>query len=178
MRSLEHYARRHLGDDASAQDAVQTTIEALLRAKSEFRGESTYSTYAFAILRHKISDALRERKRFPQLDLGDEDGAETEADGTWPGHDIASNGFTSPERQAHAQRLGLAIQVGLQYLSPRSRQVFLLRERMGWTSAEISDLLGLSLGNTWVLLCRSKRQLRESLIAQGYGVDRTGACDA
>lgn len=178
LRRLEHYAHRHLGDEASAQDTVQATLEVLLRAKTEFRGESAYSTYAIGILRHKIGDALRERKRFVQMRQDDEGNDQAGVTNTAPDHGFSSGDFTGPEDHAHTVRLGQAIQIGLQSLSPRGRQVFLMRERLGLGSAEISEQLGLTLSNTWVLLCRAKRQLRESLTGQGYGIDKAGACGA
>ena len=64
LRSMVSFARRRLADDASAQDAVQETILALLRGHSDFRGESSFSNYAFAVLRHKVVDVIRERVRF------------------------------------------------------------------------------------------------------------------
>lgn len=165
-RRLEHYARRRLGDAASVQDAVQATLEALLRAKVAFRGESSYQTYAIGILRHKIGDVLNERQRYVQFSDVTSHDDETDA---VTGHAFAQDGFTGPEQYAHAKALGRAIQQSLDDLSPRSRQTFLLRERLGLEGADIATQMGLSVSNTWVLLCRAKSQLRSSLLGRGYG---------
>jgi RNA polymerase sigma-70 factor (ECF subfamily) len=166
QRRLELYARRRLGDHASVQDVVQTTMEALLRAKVAFRGESSYQTYAIGILRHKIGDALNERKRY--VSLAESGTQDKEMDVPAP-YDMGRDAFTGPEQHAHSIALARAIQRGLETLSPRSRQTFLLRERLELEGEDIAAQMGLSISNTWVLLCRAKRQLRISLQGQGYG---------
>lgn len=173
LRRMERYARRHLGDEASAQDVVQATLEVLLKAKTDFRGESSYSTYAFGILRHKIGDVLRDRKRYVSLQQVNEDEEQSEIEIIENQHDVSYRNFTGPEDHAHSKRLGQAIQKGLLSLSPRGRQVFIMRERLGLGGDEISQQMGLTMSNAWVLLFRAKRQLRDSLIGQGYGFDKS-----
>lgn len=168
---LELYARRRLSDAASVQDVVQATLEALLLGKVAFRGDSSYLTYATGILRHKISDAVRERQRFTQFEENDAQG-ELLAFETSEQAYLSSDDFTAPEQHAHALALGRAIQQGLQGISARSRQTFLMREHLGLESDDIAAQLGLSKSNTWVLLCRAKQALRDSLIGQGYGPQR------
>ena len=165
---LELYARRRLSDSASVQDAVQATLEALLLAKVPFRGDSSYLTYATGILRHKIGDALRERQRFVQFEETDPEGDVVANEAIEQGY-LSSDEFTGPEQHAHALAIGRALHQGLQSLSPRSRQTLLMREHLGFESDAIAAQLGLSKSNTWVLLCRAKQAMRDSLIGQGYG---------
>ena len=165
---LELYARRRLSDSASVQDAVQATLEALLLAKVPFRGDSSYLTYATGILRHKISDALRERQRFVQFEESDPEGDDVACEAIEQGY-LSSDAFTGPEQHAHALAIGRALHLGLQSLSARSRQTLLMREHLGFESDAIAAQLGLSKSNTWVLLCRAKQAMRDSLIGQGYG---------
>ena len=168
---LELYARRRLGDAASVQDVVQATLETLLLAKLPFRGESSYLTYATGILRHKISDVLRERQRFIQFEENDLEADLAAHKGLEQAH-LCSDEFTSPEQHAHALALGRAIEQGLRGLSARSRQTFLMREQLGLENEVIAAQLGLSKSNTWVLLCRAKQALRDSLTGQGYAPQR------
>jgi RNA polymerase sigma-70 factor (ECF subfamily) len=175
IRRLEQYALRLLGDEASAQDVVQSTLEVLMNGKTEFRGESTYMTYTIGILRHKIGDVLRERNRFDQLIHEDDDEGRAVRFGT---QDFLADAFTGPEDSAHSVRLGNAIQVSLNDISSRGRQAFLMREQHGMCGAQISEQLGISVGNTWVLLCRVRNQLKVSLIKQGYGKEWSGAFHA
>lgn len=168
---LELYARRRLGDAASAQDVVQMTLEALLLAKVPFRGDSCYLTYATGILRHKISDFLRERMRYIQFEETNPEGDAAVYEALEQGY-LSACEFTGPEQHAHASAIGRAIHQGLQGLSARSRQTFLMREHLGLENEDIATQLGLSKNNTWVLLCRAKKALRNSLIGQGYGPQR------
>jgi len=140
----------------------------------QFRGESSFSTYVVGILRHKIGDELRRRRRTVQLDDADSHG-DPSSD---PALDVAWDAFTAPEEHAHSARLAQAIAVGIGQLTPRARQVFMMRERHGLDGAEIGAQLGLTVNNTWVLLHRAKRQLRESLRVQGYGYDLEQGCNA
>jgi RNA polymerase sigma-70 factor, ECF subfamily len=165
QKRLERFARKHLGDTACAQDAVQATIVALLTAKVLFRGESSYQTYAIGILRHKIGDVLNERRRYVSLTQSDSQDNELEMSEV---NEVTTDRFTAPERHVHSAGLIHAIQQSLACLSPRSRQTFVMRERLGLNCQEVAAQMELSVGNTGVLLCRAKQQLRASLLSQGY----------
>jgi RNA polymerase sigma-70 factor (ECF subfamily) len=56
-------------------------------------------------------------------------------------------------------------QTAIDGLPPRQRMVVLLRDVLGWTSAEVCDALDLSLGNERVLLHRGRSVVRRSLEA-------------
>ena len=51
---------------AEADELVQSTFLACMRAKDKFRGDSSFSTYLFTIARHELYRVLGERRR----DLG------------------------------------------------------------------------------------------------------------
>ena len=164
LRSMVSFARRRLADDASAQDAVQETILALLRGHSDFRGESSFSNYAFAVLRHKVVDVIRERVRFVRPAWIHQD--ENEIDSFDP--------TVAPARidkESHIDTIALkqALSLALQSLSCRSRQIIMLREWFGFGLDEISRRFGITPGNASVILSRAKQQLRASLSGQGYG---------
>jgi RNA polymerase sigma factor (sigma-70 family) len=55
--------------DGDPDELVQGTLLACLSAKDQFRGESSFRTYLFAIARHKVYRYLRDRRRDPQLDV-------------------------------------------------------------------------------------------------------------
>ncbi|HWU87218.1 MAG TPA: RNA polymerase sigma factor [Kofleriaceae bacterium] len=48
---------------ADADELVQATFLACLRAKSQFRGDSSFRTYLFTIARHELYRVLRTRQR-------------------------------------------------------------------------------------------------------------------
>lgn len=49
--------------DGEADELVQATFLACLRAKDQFRGDSAFSTYLFTIARHELYRKLSERRR-------------------------------------------------------------------------------------------------------------------
>jgi RNA polymerase sigma-70 factor (ECF subfamily) len=49
--------------DAEADELVQATFFACVRARDQFRKESSFRTYLFTIARHELYRALRERRR-------------------------------------------------------------------------------------------------------------------
>src|SRR3954463_11182439 len=51
---------------AEADELVQATFLACVRAKDQFRGESSFATYLFTVARHELYRVLSERRR----DLG------------------------------------------------------------------------------------------------------------
>src|SRR5574337_196088 len=52
-----------------ADELVQATFFACLRAKDSFRGEATFRTYLFTIARHELHRVLREHRRDERLDF-------------------------------------------------------------------------------------------------------------
>lgn len=172
LRSMVSFARRRLADDASAQDAVQETILALLRGHSDFRGESSFTNYAFAVLRHKVVDIIRERVRFVRPAWIHQD--ENEIESSDPSAAPPASIYATPvaiDKESHIDTIALkrALSLALQSLSYRSCQIIILREWFGFGLDEISRRFDITPGNASVILNRAKQQLRVSLSGQGYG---------
>jgi RNA polymerase sigma-70 factor (ECF subfamily) len=70
---LAAYARLRIRSIADAEDIVQETFVGLLRSLENFDNRRSLETYLFSILRKKIVDRLRERKRVA-LQAPDDDG--------------------------------------------------------------------------------------------------------
>src|SRR5262249_35102238 len=70
---LLHHAQWLLGNREAAQDAVQDTMLAALRALGRFGGRSSVRTWLFGILKHKVMDAFRLRAREVPLADGEEE---------------------------------------------------------------------------------------------------------
>jgi RNA polymerase sigma-70 factor (ECF subfamily) len=60
---LYHYAFMKLRDEQQAEDTVQETLLAAIKACEKFSGKSTEKTWLTGILRHKIFDQLRKKYR-------------------------------------------------------------------------------------------------------------------
>lgn len=57
------------GDRSEAEDLVQDVFESLLRRPRTIRDHASESSYLLTMLRHKYFDALRSRRRRPQVEL-------------------------------------------------------------------------------------------------------------
>ena len=66
-RDLLRFARLQLRDAAAAEDAVQEALAAAWSQADRFAGQSEHKTWVFGILRHKLVDTLRARKRTVNL---------------------------------------------------------------------------------------------------------------
>ena len=60
---LFRYAHSRLGNRTAAEDMVQETFLAALRAEKNFSGRSAERTWFVGILKHKMIDHLRRQKR-------------------------------------------------------------------------------------------------------------------
>lgn len=63
------FARRRLGQNADAEDAVQETFLSLLKSLSSFRGDASLETWLFQLLRRRIVDAHRRAGRDAHVQL-------------------------------------------------------------------------------------------------------------
>ena len=62
---LYRYALSRVKDPIIAEDLVQETFLAALKARHNFQGRSTARTWMIAILKHKIVDYIRQKVREP-----------------------------------------------------------------------------------------------------------------
>jgi RNA polymerase sigma-70 factor, ECF subfamily len=160
---LLRYAQRALNDRASAQDAVQATLEALLVAKSPFRGECSQMTYATAVLQHKIADILRDRQRYVASKADDPTSSEETLSLCDQAYIAEQTALTDPERQVYARELKNLLHHALQTLSPQHRSVVVMRESEGLTHEHIARLLSISVSSSFVSLHRAKQALRNAI---------------
>src|SRR6188472_4157167 len=90
-RYLLRVARVQLRDPDLAEDVVQDTMLAALKARDGYTGASTVKTWITGILKHKIVDAIRARQRAPvalteldeDTDIDEFDGL-FKVNGAWP----------------------------------------------------------------------------------------------
>ncbi|HEV8308921.1 MAG TPA: RNA polymerase sigma factor [Methylomirabilota bacterium] len=78
---------------------------------------------------------------------------------------VASAG--TPEDEAVSRETRGRIWRGFQRLSRRQREVFVLRHLEGWSTAEVAEMLGMSVGSVKQHLFRAVRELRAVLGEQG-----------
>ncbi len=148
-----------------AEDLVQETFLAALKARAPFGGKSSERTWLVGILRHKIYDHLRRvcRERPARQDretLRDDEEAWDESV-LWL-HDVGAE-CTLPSRRMELAEFREALETALGKLPPRLAQVFQLYEINEQPNRQVCGQLNISESNLWVMLHRARKQLREEL---------------
>jgi RNA polymerase sigma-70 factor (TIGR02943 family) len=163
--ALYHFAIGQVRDPVVAEDMVQETFLAAIKARDRFHGESSERTWLIGILRHKIYDHLRKtlRRKTVSLDAGS---ALREDDPfheplAWV-HEVAAECMT-PDRHVELNEFRAALEVALGKLPPRIAQVFALYEMEQQPGRDVCRALNISEANLWVMLHRARKQLREEL---------------
>jgi RNA polymerase sigma-70 factor, ECF subfamily len=130
-----------LGHPEDAEDAVQETFLRGLRALAEFRGDAAFRTWLYRIA---VNLCLKSKAAHRSTAAWDEErtGARPEA--------------VSPEAIALRR---LRMREALSALRPQHRAVLLLKEREGWSMAEIGRALGWSEKRVENELYRARRAL-------------------
>jgi RNA polymerase sigma-70 factor, ECF subfamily len=161
--SMLRLARAFVPSRAVAEEVVQETWLAALRGLAGFEGRSTLRTWLLGILVNKAKTAAaREQRSVPVPDAGPAvDQSRFGVDGAWS---------DPPERWVEAadDRLVAAKLVGrlaeaIDDLPPRQREIVVLRDVEGLSSADVCSVLEISEANQRVLLHRGRSRLRQAL---------------
>ncbi len=162
---LFNFAIGQVRDENIAEDLVQETFLAAVKARANFSGQSTERTWLVGILRHKICDHLRRtcRERAVRVDAVPlhEDGESMDESVAWL-HSIAVE-CQSPTRRMELTEFRSALETALGKLPPRLAQVFQLYEIEEQPNREVCGRLNISESNLWVMLHRARKQLRDEL---------------
>ena len=159
--ALYKYALRAVSDPDLAQDLVQDTFLAALGAGGGFRGDSSLRTWLTGILKHKITDAYRERAR-AMVSL-DDSSVGGEDDERLPGIEQVASPGASPEYQLEQKRFWESFRKLLERLPERTAKAFVMADFGGESTDEICAKLGVSRNNLWVLRHRARQFLRGSM---------------
>lgn len=162
------YSLTRVRDPNVAEELVQETLLAALKARDRYKGNSSEQTWLIGILKHKIVDYLRKasRDQMHRMDdyvKGTDDGEYFDQQGKWL---VDCSSRSKPDVLTEQEQFLTALQECMQRLSPRMAQLFVLSELDGMTSEEICQLMSIStLNNYWVMMSRIRMQLRHCLRA-------------
>ena len=172
---LYRYALARVREAAVAEDLVQETFVAALKAQDRFTGQSAERTWLTGILKHKLIDYYRKNAREVPFDplepLPPALAAQFDANGHWQ----AATGFGpqdwGPDAAGAAanQEFWEIVDSCLGKLPPRAAQAFALRELEDLPGEEICQVLQVTATNLWVLLHRARMQLRRCLELNWFG---------
>ena len=167
---LYRYALSRIRDPATAEDLVQETFLAALKARRNFRGRSSARTCLTAILKHKIVDHIRKKVREQASDnieslfdtaALESDDAIFNARGDWktPPAKWSANPTSLYEQKEFIDILYHC----LGELPERQAKAFMMRELDGLKTDEICKTLNISATNSWVIIYRARMLLRQCL---------------
>jgi RNA polymerase sigma-70 factor (ECF subfamily) len=168
---LYKYALFRLRDGSAAEDAVQETFLAALKAYGGFEGRGSERTWLVGILKHKVTDYFRRLTR--EAPIGETEGEEFEPNefftrtDEWTNHwntaYAPSEWRATPAELIERSDFWKVFNDCLSLLPQRTASAFTLREVDGLSSKEICEVLGISVNNLWVMLHRARLHLRNCL---------------
>jgi len=162
---LFNFALGQVRDVSTAEDLVQETFLAALKARDRFAAKCTDRTWLIGILRHKIYDHLRYscRERARRVNpMPERDGEDSWDEAAVWLHDVAAE-CQSPSRRMELAEFRSNLESALGQLPPRIAQVFQLYAMDERGNQEVCKQLNISESNLWVMLHRARKQLREQL---------------
>jgi len=169
---LLRYARLQLRNDAWAEDAVSETLLAALSKPQSFGNRSQLKTWLVGILKHKIVDTLRQRRREVSLATDDGDGSDElealafKADGHFMEQPAE---WGDPEQELNSRQFFAVLEACTEKLPAAMGRVFLMREWLELPSEDICKELKLTPTNLYVQLHRARLRLRECLELNWFG---------
>lgn len=164
--TLVRLARGYVGSAAVAEEVAQETWVAVLRGIDGFEGRSSFRTWLLRILVNRArSTGEREHRTVPaahsepSVDPArfDRGGAWTQPPRPWQ---------EESEERLDARALRDPLRRALDGLPTRQREVVMLRDVNGLSSAEVCEALDISNANERVLLHRARSRLRAALEAE------------
>lgn len=159
------FATLQLTDSDLAEDIVQEALESAYKHAASFRGQAALKTWIFAILKNKIIDALKRRKRTVVLsDLTENDNTEQFFDqhGHWGKDDLVSE-WQDIQSAVYQKEFWAIFNICLDHLPAQQAKVFMMRVHLGLSSEEICQECDISVNNLNVILYRARVQLQRCL---------------
>jgi RNA polymerase sigma-70 factor (ECF subfamily) len=159
---LYRAARAILRDDAEAEDVVQQAYVNAYTHLRQFDRRSAFATWLTRIAVHEAIARARRRGRYQPLGDGDTTPLETMFPAT----------PHNPEKEAFGQEMRAILEDAVDVLPDGHREVFVLRQVEGLSTAETAACLDISGDLVKTRLSRARAALRQ------YLFDRVGASAA
>lgn len=153
--SLMNFVFRFLGDMSESEDIVQETFLRVFRNKSAYKKIAKFSTWIYTIAGNLAKTELRKRKKrnlYSVSDIGYDDKDFEISDET-----------LSPESETNTSMSEEIIQKEIQQLSPKFREVIVLRDIQELSYEEISKIIKVPLGTVKSRVNRARLRLQDKL---------------
>lgn len=149
-------ARAILKDDSEAEDVMQQAYVNAYAHLRQFNGRAQFATW---LTRIAINEALARVRRIRHHESVDESTVDMESS-------MNRVAPADPERQAVAGELRAVLESAIDRLADGAREVFVLREVEGMSTAEVAAALDVSEDVVKTRLSRARAAIRRDLLAQ------------
>ena len=152
--ALEVHCYRMLGSAADAEDMTQETLLRAWRSLERFEPRAQFQTWLYRIATNACLDELERRPRRP------------EPVDPFPDHALAETAaptFDPVARYAIREGLELALLRAIQELPGRQRGVLIFRDVLGWTAAEVAEVLDTTVAAVNSALHRARATIDQRL---------------
>jgi RNA polymerase sigma-70 factor (ECF subfamily) len=174
--ALYSFALLHVRDAHQAEDLVQETFLAALKARDRYQGNASIRTWLTAILKHKLMDTFRRQSHeAPSPDSPDQAWELAEAQRV--AEQFSENEhwrkplahWGDAEHAYSRDQFWSLIEQCLAALSPRSARLFVLRELWEMDTEAVCKELAITPTNLWTTLHRARLGMRRCLEAALHG---------
>lgn len=155
-------ARAIVKDERDAEEVMQQAYVNAYVHLGQFDGRASFSTWLTRIVVHESLAQVRRRHRFVAFDAVHPPPLE---------HTMSSSTRPDPEREAFGRELGVLIEAAVDRLPDGSREVFMLRQVEGMSTADVASALDISEDVVKTRLSQARAALRRDLAARaGHAV--------
>jgi RNA polymerase sigma-70 factor (ECF subfamily) len=159
---------RHLtGSREQAEDLTQEVFLRIYRVRKTYKPQAKFSTWVFTIANNIALNALRTKKRKPEVQLGTErNNSDDSGSFSFMENSILASSSSIPARRIEKNELKEMVQLALESLGERQRAALLLHKFEDMSYNDIADVMEMTPQAVKSLLCRARICLRDTL--QGY----------
>lgn len=168
--ALFKFAYFRVNNQALAEDLVQDTFLAAIKAKDRFTGKASVKTWLTGILKNKVIDYYRKKNRTQSMNelahfYEKEEDELFDQDGHW---NYGNPSIPQAWRSEQVEKVDSAefmqqFHECAKKMPDKISRVFIMREVDGFSSEEICETLGLSRANLWTILHRARMAFRGCL---------------
>ncbi|WP_427835287.1 sigma-70 family RNA polymerase sigma factor [Actinobacillus pleuropneumoniae] len=160
------FATLQLKDPDLAEDVVQESLASAYKNAHSFRGQAALKTWIFAILKNKIIDLIKYRKRTVNVSgLIEEESPNQFFDhtGYWSSDTYEPKEWEDVGQITYKKEFWAIFDICLNKLPAQQARVFMMREHLDMGSEQICLECDISTANLHVILHRARLRLQACL---------------
>ena len=152
---LINFIYRFLGSQTDAEDVLQETFLRLYKNKHYYKEIAKFSTWIYTIAGNLAKTELRKRRRRTFFSINQFGGEDKD-------YEIPDDS-NNPEQETNTQITDDIIQAAIERLSPKFKEVIILRDIQGFSYEEISEMIKVPLGTVKSRVNRARLKLQADL---------------